>query len=202
MAHNEIWSKKVFNAEAIAKSEIAFSNAIKLRERSPEGYFRLQLALTGSGTCKLEWLVSADGYNYLVPTGYDNVICSDFTKSSGSHSIEYADQVLIRDVAGMTEINGQTATVASTTATTFTTDIDSSGYTTYTSGGSGRVLGKEVFADVVITAISKADPAVVTVDKGRDIFRMTVPPMPYFKIKATETGGSSAIAISAWLVIV
>ena len=202
MSQNIMNYQKIFSAEAILKSGIAFSAVQNLGEIRPEGYFRLQLYLTGAGTCKLEWLVSADGKNYIVPTGYDNTICSGFTKASGSHSIEYGDGAFITGVAGMTEINGQTATIAATTATTVTTDIDASGFTAYTSGGTIRITTKEVHADAVITGISKASPGVITVDKGRDMFRFNIPPVPYLKIKATETGGSSAIAISALLVIV
>lgn len=202
MSQNIINRIKIFSAEAIAKSGVAWSPVIKLKDYRPEGYLRLYLALTGDGTCKLEWKVSADEKNYVTPSGYDNEVCSGFTKASGSHSIEVGDTGLIRSVSGMTEINGLTATIASTTATTATTDIDASGFTAYTSGGTVRIVDKAADADTVITGITAADPAVITVNRGRDIFVVYAPPMPFLKIKASETGGSSAIAISAWLVIV
>lgn len=203
MAQNMINVQKVFSAEAILASAVAYSDpVISLKEWKPDGFFSLYLALTGAGTCKLEWLVSADGKNYLIPSGYDNVICSGFTKASGSHSIEVGDSVFIISVAGMVEINESTATVASTTATTFTTDINSAGYSNYTSGGTAIPQGKGRDADAVITGISKANPAVVTVDKGRDYFDFVCPPAPYLKIKATETGGANPIAITAYVIAV
>jgi len=205
MAQNMIFDEKIFDAEEIAASGVTYSRAIDLAAKRPEGYLRLYLALTGSGTCRLEWRVSVDGKNYIVPTGYSNEICSDFTKDSGSHSIEAGDSGFIVGVAGMVEINEQIATVASITATTVTTDIDASGFTPYTSGGTfipTIPTGKDRDADAVITGITAADPAVVTVDRGRDLFVIYAPPMPFLKIMASETAGVSTVTITAWTIIV
>lgn len=45
------------------------------------------------------------------------------------------DVIAFASVAGMTEINGLTGTVSAADATTFTVNIASTGFTTYTSGG-------------------------------------------------------------------
>jgi hypothetical protein len=191
----------IFTAEEIAASEIAFCAPINMDRLFPTGYFGVQIFLTGDGTLKLEWLISADGKNYLAPSEMDNIICEGFTKASGSHSIEYGDKVHILDVVGMVEINGKTGTVTATDATTATLDIDSSLFTAYTSGGIARPVGKDTSADAVITAISQATGAVLTIDRGRDWFRLSPPPAPYLKIKATETGGADAITLTARLIV-
>lgn len=204
MAQNMVNYKKIFSAEAITKGTSVYATPIiDLQDWRPEGYFGLQVYLTGGGTLKLEWFISADGKNFLCPTGYDNVIINGFTKSSGSHGIEYGDTVLIGGVSGMTEINGLTGSITGIAAGTATTDINSAAFTAYTSGGTARpVRDPDVAADAdaVITGISKAAAAVLTLDRGRDWFRITIPAAPYLKIKATETVGSSDIALSAWLV--
>ncbi len=52
-----------------------------------------------------------------------------------------ADQLVqISDVAGMTELNGNTYSVISSSATTLTIDVDSSAFTTYVSGGTVTVM--------------------------------------------------------------
>jgi hypothetical protein len=61
--------------------------------------------------------------------------------TSVSHGLSTGDEVYIADVAGMTEVNGQFYTVNVLTADTFeirdidTNDIDTSGFTAYSSGG-------------------------------------------------------------------
>ena len=63
--------------------------------------------------------------------------------TSSPHGLSDGDRVSFKDVGGMTEINGQIGTVASATATTFATGINSSGFGAYTSGGFVLVLGPE-----------------------------------------------------------
>lgn len=63
-----------------------------------------------------------------------------------SHGFSDGDEVLITDVLGMTEVNGNTYTVSNATANTFElqdledtpADIDGSGFTAYVSGGEVR----------------------------------------------------------------
>jgi hypothetical protein len=74
--------------------------------------------------------------------------------TSVAHGFSNGDKVFIRDVVGMVEVNNLTFTVAGKTADTFQLNgINSTAYTTYASGG---LIYK------AITAISKADPALVT----------------------------------------
>jgi uncharacterized protein (TIGR02217 family) len=53
----------------------------------------------------------------------------------GAHSANIGDSGHISGVSGMTGINGQRCAVIAKNATTVTVDIDSTGYSTYTSGG-------------------------------------------------------------------
>jgi hypothetical protein len=75
-----------------------------------------------------------------------------------SHSFLDGDTVKILYVEGMTELNGNEYVVANKTANTFElTGIDSTAYTTYTSGGDAFKSGW------VVSAVTKANPCVVTI---------------------------------------
>ena len=57
--------------------------------------------------------------------------------TSSSHGFTNGQKVIIRNVVGMTEVNNLVFTVAGATTNTFQlSGVDSTGYTTYTSGGS------------------------------------------------------------------
>lgn len=59
-----------------------------------------------------------------------------------AHGLSNGDLVAIRSPGGMTELNGQTSTIANVAANTLELEqIDSSAYTAYTSGGTVAVLG-------------------------------------------------------------
>lgn len=64
--------------------------------------------------------------------------------TSGSHGFSDGDTVYMMDIAGMTELNGNIYTIANSTSTTFEltnssgTDIDTSSFTAYTSGGTAN----------------------------------------------------------------
>lgn len=56
--------------------------------------------------------------------------------TSTAHNLKNGDSIKINGVVGMTELNGNTYTVAGTTTNTFQlSGVNSSGYTAYTSGG-------------------------------------------------------------------
>lgn len=52
-----------------------------------------------------------------------------------SHGMATGTRIHIKDVAGMTEVNGSTYTITSTGTNTFSIGVDTSGYSAYTSGG-------------------------------------------------------------------
>jgi len=75
------------------------------------------------------------------PNGYQvSFVITGATQSSSVvltavTSFEEGQIVLISGVSGMTELNGNTYTVTSVTPTTVTLNVDSTGFTAYTSGG-------------------------------------------------------------------
>ncbi len=65
----------------------------------------------------------------------------------GSHTFIPGDIVYLSGILGMVQMNGLYATVLSVTSTKITIDVDSTLFTTYTSGGSAKIL--PLVADVV-----------------------------------------------------
>jgi uncharacterized phage protein (TIGR02218 family) len=62
----------------------------------------------------------------------------------GAHTFAVGDVVAFSGVGGMTEINGLTGTVTAIGDTTITVNIDSSGFSTYTSGGTAAHLAGSI----------------------------------------------------------
>lgn len=58
------------------------SYVLPLERSNSEGFFSLQIAVTGDGTLKGEYQVSNDGVTYVEPTGATDIF-SGFTKTSG-----------------------------------------------------------------------------------------------------------------------
>jgi len=68
--------------------------------------------------------------------------------TSAAHGINVGSRIALSGISGMTQLNGTTQTVSAVTSTTLTLgDVNSTSYTTYTSGGS-------VVPDVVMFAIN------------------------------------------------
>ena len=72
-----------------------------------------------------------------------------------AHGMATGTRVHIKDVAGMTQVNGETYTITSLTANTFSIGVDTSAYSVYTSGGvamgAGTVKNCTSNATVVIS---------------------------------------------------
>lgn len=78
----------VFNSETIAASGTATSPVIDLDSLRSEGNFSVKLTLTGSGTCKLEYLLAeTDTATFLLPASAVDII-SSFTSSSGTSGVD------------------------------------------------------------------------------------------------------------------
>lgn len=78
--------------------------------------------------------------------------------TSTAHGLSNGDIVRIRDVGGMTEVNGRTFTIANVAANTFElSGTDSTAYTTYTSGGNAY---KQV---LTLTGLSHLEGATVSI---------------------------------------
>lgn len=67
--------------------------------------------------------------------------------------------VTISDVVGMTELNGNTYEITNVLGAAVTINVDSTGFTAYSSGGTASVYG-QIYR--TITGITNANPAVVT----------------------------------------
>ena len=82
---NPINTIQIFNAQTIAASGNAESEALDLLSYSQEKRFSLQVALSGDGTGKFTYELSNDGETYLTPTGASDIKTS-FTKTGGPGS--------------------------------------------------------------------------------------------------------------------
>lgn len=95
--------------------------------------------------------------------------------TSSSHGLSNDEIVLIEDVGGMTELNNKYYKVAGVTSNTFTlkdiddNDIDTTNFTTYTSGGTA----KEIQPSVPALWGADNNPSVVTFFEQRLVFAAT-----------------------------
>lgn len=81
----DLYTNTIFSGELIAASGNAISTpAIDLSK--VDGFFSLQIALTGDGTAKFEYMSSNDGTNFITQTGAADQIVTGFVKTSGPGS--------------------------------------------------------------------------------------------------------------------
>lgn len=76
---------KCINAETIAASGSFTTGEIQLDLEYIEGFFSLQVQVTGTGTCKFEYLLSNNNTDFFEPTGATDIAAS-ITASSGPGS--------------------------------------------------------------------------------------------------------------------
>jgi hypothetical protein len=83
----EITVLKLFSTESVASGGTSSQPAegIDLQRFAQNGNFSLQYLITGTGTLKLEYLLSHDGANYIEPTGATD-IGSSLTATTGPDS--------------------------------------------------------------------------------------------------------------------
>lgn len=69
-----IWTFDLFSAEEIAASDNASSDACDVRATAPNDKFAIHYTITGTGTLKLEYLLSYyEGGTYLTPAGASDI---------------------------------------------------------------------------------------------------------------------------------
>lgn len=196
-----MYSIQVFDEVAIAKAGVSRSEIIDLARYldRPLGLYTLVVSkFEGAGAVNFTY-EAGDGATLIAPTGA-TTFKDGHANSSGGHGVVPGDTLTFSGVAGMTEINSATGTVASVGAATVTTDINSTAYTAYTSGGVLTPNG-DATRSCVISGITAANPAVVTVAKGRDLYVGTIKAGRFFRIVATENNTNTVTALSAWLVL-
>lgn len=94
--------------------------------------------------------------------------------TSNSHGLSNGDVITIRDVEGMTELNGETFTVANVAANTFElSGVNGSAYSSYVSGGEARKYVTTIYGfnhligqSVSILADGAVQPSVTVASNG------------------------------------
>jgi len=103
-----------------------------------------------------------------------------------SHGFSNGDHVIIGSVAGMVELNGVTGIVANKTTNTFEltdvdgTNINSTGFTTYTSGGTANRIVE------ITTTYTTAQISEIKVTQSADVMFVTHNDHPVRKIQRTS----------------
>jgi hypothetical protein len=81
--HLPIITKQVFTAKTVGAGTSETSPAINLVNAQSNGFFAIQLTMTGDGTLGLVYEVSIDGVNFVQPTGF-TAITTAFSRTSGT----------------------------------------------------------------------------------------------------------------------
>lgn len=82
MGNAFVTTTRLFNAATIAANGNSTSASIDLRNIAQNGLFSIQLAVTGDGTAKVEYLCSNNNSVFIEPTSTSDIV-SGFTKNSG-----------------------------------------------------------------------------------------------------------------------
>ena len=75
---------EIFSNQAIAKNGSA-SKVVDLSRFNTDGFFSLQITLTGDGNVDVIWAMSNNGDDYITPTGTTKIYTA-FAKTSGPSS--------------------------------------------------------------------------------------------------------------------
>jgi len=82
MSNKNIFIRNIFSAVTVDAAGNEVSEAIDLDDYKPEGFFSLQITLTGDGTGKFEYQLSNDGTNYFTPSSGSDIVTAH-TVASG-----------------------------------------------------------------------------------------------------------------------
>lgn len=94
-----------------------------------------------------------------IPTAITKGATTSVTITSTSKHPVAGLWAFVQNVSGMTELNNQYIKILSVAGDTLVLNVDSTGYSTYTSGGTLKL-----YLALPITGITKANPAVITTD--------------------------------------
>lgn len=134
--------------------------------------------------------------------------------TSASHGFSDNDRVFLRDIVGMTELNNQIAVVTNSTTNTFElydsqgNEIDTSGYTTYVSGGKANKLvttisgldhleGEtvEIFGDGASQPTKTVSSGSITLSQEASIVHVGLPFRSELKPLRPEAGSATGTAL-------
>lgn len=96
--------------------------------------------------------------------------------TSGSHGYSSGDEVALATIVGMTELNGRRVKITVLTGTTFSiqdqvtsVDIDTTGFTAYSSAGTAAKIFE------IVTPYAKEDLAIIKFTQSADVMTLTHP---------------------------
>lgn len=113
--------------------------------------------------------------------------------TSAAHTFVNGENVTITGVVGMTELNGNTYTIANVTSTTFELQgIDSTAYTAYTSGGSAQSDG--IYE--VVTTYTEAELPRLSYTQSADVMTIVHPSHDPSNLSRTADDAWALAAIS------
>lgn len=115
----EIRREVTHDAVVIAASGNSLSDSIDFHVRRPEGFFAIQVELTGSGTAKIEYLLSINGEDFLTPTEAEDIktafTVSDGPGSDGKNMFSFAPMVSSAMKIKVTETGGASSVTVTIT---------------------------------------------------------------------------------------
>ena len=82
MTDRYLHTELIFDTVTVAAAADSTSSAIDLNKYRPEGFFSLQVTLTGTGTAKIEYLLSNNGVDYMKPSSGEDIVTAH-TVASG-----------------------------------------------------------------------------------------------------------------------
>ena len=85
MSNNFVHTTRLLAAETIAAGSSSTTSAIDLRNIAQQGYFSIQLLVTGDGTAKVEYQCSNNNSVFIEPESAVDIL-TGFTKTSGPGS--------------------------------------------------------------------------------------------------------------------
>jgi hypothetical protein len=128
--------------------KIAFTNGSMLA-CAGRGWLKAVDAGNGSTTAEVSFLGNHMNEDLIYISDITQATSAVITTNETStgvfsfHGVKAGDQVKIDGVVGMTELNGNTYDVLSVTSTTITIDVNSTGFTAYSSGGGIAVVSTD-----------------------------------------------------------
>lgn len=137
--------------------------------RTKFGYAGGSLNIAGSNSTPSGTLQAPTGYKTASITGITKAATAVVTVAAIG-TLANNDQVVINGVSGMTQINSQLYTIKNIVGNTFelwnaagTTPIDSTAYSTYTSGGTSRVEGTPASAKEQVYVLTNVYNKTITI---------------------------------------